>query len=409
VLARIARRVLNSTALRLGRAEAWGQMPLMARYFDRAWYLAAYPDVAAAGADPFRHYLRRGAAEGRDPGPLFSTRWYLAMHPDVAAAGINPLVHYVRWGAAEGRRVFPSSASAALARSRPSDEAVAAVEAVMRAYAAVEPDFADLLGRSIAGLPVTVDPDDALARAWRALYLSLESAPRRMVFVAALDHWGPSEAAAMRALRAAHAIDDPNATLLVVTDQPEVAIGDRLPHGTAWRSLSHLGAALDPGERVLLVTALVHSLQPDAVLIIESRAAWEACARHGHALRQLSDIFAMLVPSGDGPDAEGRHDVTLRYFRQCLPYLTGVYAEDAASLAGLAERHGLPARERRRLRALPAASTHAMRRTGPRGRPGVSDGEWRAVDVWSADAYLQALATAPGFLATATPPSARSR
>ena len=39
--------------------------------FDRDWYLAMNPDVAVAGADPWRHYLRHGAAEGRDPNPLF--------------------------------------------------------------------------------------------------------------------------------------------------------------------------------------------------------------------------------------------------------------------------------------------------------------------------------------------------
>jgi hypothetical protein len=64
--------------------------------FDAAWYLATYPDVAVAGLDPVRHYLRAGVAEGRDPGPQFSTRDYLERNPDVARAGINPLLHYLR-------------------------------------------------------------------------------------------------------------------------------------------------------------------------------------------------------------------------------------------------------------------------------------------------------------------------
>ncbi len=67
--------------------------------FDADWYLATYPDVAAAGLDPVRHYLRSGAAEGRDPGPRFSSRDYLGRHPDVAAAGINPLLHHLRHAA----------------------------------------------------------------------------------------------------------------------------------------------------------------------------------------------------------------------------------------------------------------------------------------------------------------------
>jgi GT2 family glycosyltransferase/glycosyltransferase involved in cell wall biosynthesis len=76
--------------------------------FDTDWYLAQNPDVAAAGINALVHYLRNGAAEGRDPNPLFDTDWYLARNPDVAAAGINPLVHYLRNGAAEGRNPSPS-------------------------------------------------------------------------------------------------------------------------------------------------------------------------------------------------------------------------------------------------------------------------------------------------------------
>ena len=72
--------------------------------FDAGWYLATYRDVAAAGGDPARHYLEHGAAEGRDPGPGFSTRGYLADNPDVAGSGVNPLLHYLRHGQAEGRQ-----------------------------------------------------------------------------------------------------------------------------------------------------------------------------------------------------------------------------------------------------------------------------------------------------------------
>jgi chromosome segregation ATPase len=71
--------------------------------FDADWYLATYPDVAAAGIDPLAHYLEHGASEGRDPGPGFSSRAYLARYPDVAEAGLNPLVHYLEFGRIEGR------------------------------------------------------------------------------------------------------------------------------------------------------------------------------------------------------------------------------------------------------------------------------------------------------------------
>jgi hypothetical protein len=71
--------------------------------FDSDWYLEQYPDVRAARISPLVHYLRHGAAEGRDPNPLFDSDWYLDRYPDVRAAGVNPLLHYLRDGAREGR------------------------------------------------------------------------------------------------------------------------------------------------------------------------------------------------------------------------------------------------------------------------------------------------------------------
>lgn len=74
------------------------------REFDAAYYLLQNPDIAAAGVDPFLHYLRTGWREGRDPTPTFSTSYYLENHPDVVARGVNPFVHYISKGRAEGRR-----------------------------------------------------------------------------------------------------------------------------------------------------------------------------------------------------------------------------------------------------------------------------------------------------------------
>lgn len=72
--------------------------------FDADWYLAEYPDVANTSMDPAEHYLLHGAAEGRNPGPDFSTHQYLFDHPDVADSGENPLLHFLRSGGATGPR-----------------------------------------------------------------------------------------------------------------------------------------------------------------------------------------------------------------------------------------------------------------------------------------------------------------
>jgi SAM-dependent methyltransferase len=71
--------------------------------FDRDWYLAHNPDVAAGGQDPLMHYLRHGGQEGRDPGPDFDSDWYLDQNANVVARGMNPLIHYLRFGKKEGR------------------------------------------------------------------------------------------------------------------------------------------------------------------------------------------------------------------------------------------------------------------------------------------------------------------
>lgn len=71
--------------------------------FDPAYYLAAYPDVAASGVDPLDHYLHAGAGEGRNPNEAFDALGYLATNPDVAASGADPFHHYLTRGRAEGR------------------------------------------------------------------------------------------------------------------------------------------------------------------------------------------------------------------------------------------------------------------------------------------------------------------
>lgn len=75
----------------------------LAAHFDAGYYLAANPDVRAAGLDPLLHFIQSGWREGRNPSPAFDVAYYLRQCPDVAEAGINPLLHFVWSGAREGR------------------------------------------------------------------------------------------------------------------------------------------------------------------------------------------------------------------------------------------------------------------------------------------------------------------
>ena len=86
------------------------------KLMDRGWYARRYPDAAALGMDPVEHYLRYGAALGRNPGPRFDTGFYRATYPDVAASGLNPLAHHLRHGARAGRLTRPDSSERVAAR-----------------------------------------------------------------------------------------------------------------------------------------------------------------------------------------------------------------------------------------------------------------------------------------------------
>lgn len=46
-------------------------------FFDRNYYLRAYPDVVASGMDPIEHYVCHGAEEGRSPAPWYKGKNFL--------------------------------------------------------------------------------------------------------------------------------------------------------------------------------------------------------------------------------------------------------------------------------------------------------------------------------------------
>lgn len=85
---------------------------------DDAFYRAAYPGVAAAGMEPLMHYLWFGAAEGRDPHPLFNTRHYLGQRPDLSRDE-NPLAHYIRSGWRQGLDPHPGFDTSAHLEAHP--------------------------------------------------------------------------------------------------------------------------------------------------------------------------------------------------------------------------------------------------------------------------------------------------
>ena len=75
--------------------------------FDAAYYLSSYPDVAAAGVDPFEHFMTQGFSEGRNPSPDFDANFYVRRHLG-GDYSQNPLLHYLSLADRNGIPTKPS-------------------------------------------------------------------------------------------------------------------------------------------------------------------------------------------------------------------------------------------------------------------------------------------------------------
>jgi hypothetical protein len=81
--------------------------PLIAGFFDPAWYAARYPEILAAGRDPLQHFMEQGAASGMNPNRWFDGDWYKAYYCHVVREPMTALDHYLRTGARELRNPHP--------------------------------------------------------------------------------------------------------------------------------------------------------------------------------------------------------------------------------------------------------------------------------------------------------------
>lgn len=135
----------------LSRLRRWWQVrrgygalmrsPLM----DPIWYAQTYPDIG--NFDPISHYLAYGAAEGRDPGPGFSTSGY-----QIAGQALdgNPLLHYLQQGQAAGRAALPRFAGQ-IPHNPDRETVIFAAHQVPSTPFGAERSFLDMLERALAG------------------------------------------------------------------------------------------------------------------------------------------------------------------------------------------------------------------------------------------------------------------
>ncbi len=85
-------------------SSGWTQNRWPSRFFNPVWYKSTYG--VAANINPLTHYNNGGWQSGESPSPEFSGPLYLQANADVAAAGMDPYSHYLRYGYSEGRQKF---------------------------------------------------------------------------------------------------------------------------------------------------------------------------------------------------------------------------------------------------------------------------------------------------------------
>jgi S-layer protein len=114
----------------------------MSLAFDATFYQTTRPDVfnafvATQGSTGLtwaqfaeNHYNTFGWLEGSDPSASFDTSYYLSANVDVAAAGVNPFQHFLTFGSLEDRAPFSGFPT------------IASGEFVPATYAAANPDLA---------------------------------------------------------------------------------------------------------------------------------------------------------------------------------------------------------------------------------------------------------------------------
>lgn len=84
-------------AVRLFRDEIDIRYLKSTSFFDATWYLAQNSDVKAAGTDPIRHFVRWGAAEGRNPRADFDVYEFLEQRKKTRRPRRNLFVEYLKW------------------------------------------------------------------------------------------------------------------------------------------------------------------------------------------------------------------------------------------------------------------------------------------------------------------------
>jgi len=349
--------------------------------FNGNSYLYLNPDVAAAGVDPWHHYVAYGGSEGRSIVPLeldipwytsvymaekvgeneavdhyikslatgapvlpsgpdiladirsrFKPEEYLQQNPDVAVAGIEPWFHYVAYGYSEGRMVaadyHPLLGDVSDLRHK--------INWSLRSVQGMDPDLDVLVLREIRAEAIRTAPyrrneQDVLNRCFEAI-----DKPYKYIVVGegCADGGLQKYAGAICAQLEKKAPGE-----VLYLDMGDYSAFD-WTHGLDEQhvlALSKISCdkTIEESVQRRILSWIISAMKPASLICVDSRAMWRELETNGDALQHFTSLYAVLV-SNDGSVGCDEKE-TISRVRNVLPVVRGILVEDTSVRCRLME------------------------------------------------------------------------
>lgn len=295
---------------------------LVREHMDVLHYLSQAPMVFAhPKADPVRHFIHHGVANGREPEPGFSMERYLARHPERAGDGVAPYLQWLREGRDAGEIADPAPGIEVLAPvlgKEPTE--------VVRLLAEKRADLRERFRTGALGemLAKAVEIEPLLGDAWKEtttpkiqpfvnddvarVIAAIEDAQAqagfrraRLLLVIGDPRWGGGRRMEGHIAHALARAIDPAEIVVVYTEQGGESPPGRFPEGVREIDFSRLltdspdeaeGEELvEPAQRQRALVELVRSFHADAVVGINSPLLYSSMATYGRALHASERLF----------------------------------------------------------------------------------------------------------------------
>ncbi len=345
-----------------GAAENRNPNPL----FNTAFYLEQCSDLMTTGMNPLLHYLLVGATQGKDPNPLFDSSYYLEQYPDVAASGINPLVHYLDAGAHENRDPSESFDTSSYVDHHPEllssginplahylscggsaqvaaqKGLLSAMSSALHKYYMQLRDIEPLLPprERLSNLLVHKVPSKTLSGAAYFKLASTIDKPFSHLFLLPGAGWGGSELVALNFTNAVKRTLGADSVLVLCLDSKDSSIRQRFPDDVRFCYLDDYETGLTTEDRVAILVRLVLQATPRIVHNFNSRVGWLACRDYHRQLNKHSKLIASLYAYDQAADGAVA-GYAIDYFNRCIDNLHRVVADNTSFKNSLVDRFAL--------------------------------------------------------------------